>query len=81
VNHIPNESWPFLEGINTLILDMLRPRAHPTHFTCDQAIATAEKIDAKQTIFVHMTHDLLHGEFDPTLPAGMRLGFDAMKIS
>jgi len=30
---------------------------------------------------VHMTHDLLHGEFDPTLPTGMRLGFDGMKIS
>ncbi len=80
VNHIPHESWPFLEGVNTLILDMLRPRAHPTHFTCDQAIATAEKIAAKQTIFVHMTHDLLHGEFEPTLPTGMRLGFDGMKI-
>ncbi|MCE9618392.1 MAG: MBL fold metallo-hydrolase [Planctomycetes bacterium] len=81
VNHIPPESWPHLEGIRTLILDMLRPRAHPTHFTCDQAIAMAGRIGADQTVFVHMTHDLLHGEFEPTLPSGMRLGFDGMRIS
>jgi phosphoribosyl 1,2-cyclic phosphate phosphodiesterase len=59
---------------------MLRPRPHDTHFTCEEAIATAREIDAERTVFVHMTHDIRHGEFDPTLPAGMRLGFDGLSL-
>jgi hypothetical protein len=31
-------------------------------------------------VFVHMTHDIRHAEFDPTLPAGMRLGFDGLQL-
>jgi len=31
-------------------------------------------------VFVHMTHDIRHADFDPTLPAGMRLGFDGLTL-
>jgi len=80
VNHIPPESLPMLQGLRTLVLDMLRPRAHQTHFTCAQAIDTASTIAAQRTVFVHMTHDILHEPFERTLPAGMRLGFDGMTL-
>lgn len=80
VNAIPPGSWRTLAGVRTLILDMLRHRAHPTHFTVDQAIAAAERIGAERTYFVHMTHDIRHAELDAQLPQGMRLGYDGLRI-
>jgi len=80
VNRIPDESWPMLRGVRTLVLDMLRPRPHDTHFTCEQAMEAARAVGAERTVFVHMTHDIRHADFDPTLPAGMRLGFDGLTL-
>jgi phosphoribosyl 1,2-cyclic phosphate phosphodiesterase len=81
VSRIPDESRPLLQGVRTLVLDMLRPRPHPTHFNSEQAMAAAREIGAARTIFVHLAHDIRHAEFEPTLPAGMELGFDGMTIS
>ena len=32
-SRIPDESWPLLEGLDVLVLDALRERPHPTHFS------------------------------------------------
>jgi phosphoribosyl 1,2-cyclic phosphate phosphodiesterase len=80
VSAIPPDTWPQLNGLNTLVLDMLRYRHHPTHFTVDQALAAAEQIGARQTYFTHMTHDIRHAELDPKLPQGMNLAFDGLAI-
>jgi phosphoribosyl 1,2-cyclic phosphate phosphodiesterase len=60
---------------------MLRYRAHPTHFTVDEAIDAAERIGAEQTYFIHMTHDIRHADLDPRLPAGMSLAFDGLVLT
>ncbi len=80
VSAIPPETWGRLTGLKTLILDMLRPRHHPTHFNVDQAVATADQIGATATYFIHMTHDVCHAELDAELPAGMSLGFDGLQL-
>ncbi len=80
VNRIPSESQPMLIGVRTLVLDMLRPRPHDTHFTCDEAIETARQIGADRTVFVHMTHDIRHEPVNAGLPPSMRLGFDGMTL-
>lgn len=45
-----------------LVIDGLRPEPHSTHFSFDQALEAAEKISAKHTWLIHMTHLLLHTE-------------------
>lgn len=62
VSAVPPESWGMLKGLETLVLDALRDRRHPTHLTLDQALSIAERVDAKRTWFVHMSHDLGHAE-------------------
>ncbi len=81
VNSIPPAAWASLEGVRTLVLDMLRFRHHPTHFTVDEAIAVATRVGAARTWFVHMTHDIRHADLDGRLPPGMRLGYDGMRIA
>lgn len=62
VSAIPTESWAMLRGLETLVLDALRDRRHPTHLTLEQALSIAERVDARRTYFVHMSHDLGHAE-------------------
>lgn len=81
VSAVPPATWKQLTGLNSLILDMLRYRSHPTHFTVDDAISTAERIGAKSTYFTHMTHDILHADLDARLPESMHLGYDGLKLS
>ena len=80
VSAIPPDAWPMLEGLDTLVLDMLRFRRHPTHLTVDQATETAQRIGARETVFVHMNHEIRHADVDPTLPAGMSLGYDGRAL-
>ncbi|MFK7961237.1 MAG: MBL fold metallo-hydrolase [Phycisphaerales bacterium] len=77
---IPPETWPALRGLRTLFLDMLRERAHPTHFTREQAMNAAERIAADRTWFIHMTHDLLHAEASAEMPDGMDLAWDGLQV-
>jgi len=80
VNGIPPESWRHLVGTRTLILDGLRFRSHPTHFSVDQAVETASRIGAIRTVLVHMTHDILHERDAQRLPDGVEFGFDGLAL-
>ncbi len=79
-NAIPPESMPLLEGLDVLILDALRLRPHATHFSLDEAIETARQLAPKRTLFTHICHELEHESTGATLPPGMELAYDGMKI-
>ncbi len=79
-NAIPEETWPKLGGLDVLILDALRQRPHISHMSLDEAVAAAEKLSAKRTIFTHMSHDVDHETVNKQLPPGMELGYDGMRI-
>lgn len=79
-NGIPPESWPLLTGLDVLILDALRFKPHPTHFSLDEAVETARKVGAKRTYFTHMSHDLEHAATNAMLPESMELAYDGLKI-
>jgi phosphoribosyl 1,2-cyclic phosphate phosphodiesterase len=79
-SHIPDASWPLLEGLDLLVLNALRVRPHPTHFSLDQAVAAATRIGAPRTFFTHMCHDLRHAPTDAALPSGMALAYDGLVL-
>jgi phosphoribosyl 1,2-cyclic phosphate phosphodiesterase len=77
---IPDASLSLLEGVDTVVLDALRHRSHPTHFTLAEAIAAAGRIGARQTYFTHMAHELGHAETSAGLPPGMALAYDGLSV-
>lgn len=79
-NGVPESSIALLGGLHTLVLDALRHRPHPTHFTVDQAVAMARRIGAGQTYFTHIAHDLGHEATSAALPAGMALAYDGLTL-
>lgn len=79
-NAIPDVSWPLLGGLDVLVLDALRHKAHRTHFTVEQAVGAARRIGARRTFFTHMTHDLPHAATCDALPAGISLAYDGLAL-
>lgn len=75
---IPDESWALLDGVETLVLDALRERPHPSHFSLGEAVEVARRVGARQTWFTHMAHDLGHEATCARLPAGMALAYDGL---
>jgi phosphoribosyl 1,2-cyclic phosphate phosphodiesterase len=79
-SRIPDSSWPLLDGVRTLVVDALRERSHPTHFSVQEAIAAARKIGAGRTYFTHICHDLGHAATCARLPAGIELAYDGLVL-
>lgn len=80
-NAIPDASMALLEGLDVLVLDALRHKSHPTHFTVAQAVATAARLGPRQTYFTHMCHDLPHAATCAALPDGVTLAWDGLVIA
>lgn len=80
VSSVPPETWSQLEDLETLVLDCLRWRHHPTHLTVDQAIEVADQIAAGQTWFVHMAHQVKHAEAQAKMPDGLSLAWDGLTL-
>ena len=79
-NRIPDESWPLLAGVRTVILDALRHRPHSTHFSVAESIAIAAKLGVERTYFTHICHDLPHAQTNASLPAGVELAYDGLVL-
>jgi len=79
-SEIPDESWPLLNELAVVVIDALRDRPHPTHFTLAQAIEAARRIGASRTYFTHMCHDLPHAATCARLPESMQLAYDGLVV-
>jgi phosphoribosyl 1,2-cyclic phosphate phosphodiesterase len=77
---IPDESWPLLQDLDVLVLDALRIRPHPTHFSLSEAMEAAQRVGAARTYFTHVCHDLAHAPTTASLPAGMELAYDGLVV-
>lgn len=80
-SRIPDRSFALLRDLDVLVLDALRHEPHPTHFSIEEAVAAAQRIGARNTYFVHMTHSVLHALHDAQLPEGINLGYDGLTIT
>jgi phosphoribosyl 1,2-cyclic phosphate phosphodiesterase len=80
VSGIPETSWPRLEGLRVLVLDALRPRPHPGHFSVDQALEVIAKLRPGRAYLTHMTHELEHEATNRRLPPGVELAYDGLSF-
>jgi phosphoribosyl 1,2-cyclic phosphate phosphodiesterase len=81
-NFIPEESIELIRNSEILVLNALQREPHISHFTLDEAISVATRIDAKQTYFTHISHKLgLHAEVEQELPEGISLAYDGLEVT
>jgi phosphoribosyl 1,2-cyclic phosphate phosphodiesterase len=79
-SRIPDESWPLLAGVRTLVIDALRDRPHPTHFSVSEALEAVARIGPERAYFTHICHDLPHAATCERLPAGVELAYDGLVL-
>jgi phosphoribosyl 1,2-cyclic phosphate phosphodiesterase len=80
-SRIPDTEFKKLRNLKVLVLDALRYKPHPTHFSIDEAVASAKRINAEKTYFIHMTHDVLHDDVNSRLPENIRLAYDGLELN
>jgi len=77
---VPPDSMDRLRNLDILFLDALRYKPHPTHSTVEQALRIVNEVRPKRAFFTHICHDLPHAATDSSLPPGVRLAYDGMKL-
>lgn len=79
-SEIPESSLKKLTGLDVLFLDALRHKPHPTHSTIENSLHIAQNLQARRTFFTHICHDLAHEETNRSLPPGVQLAYDGLKL-
>lgn len=78
---ISNEELEKIKGSKVLVLNALRREEHISHFTLEEAVSLAQKLNVPQTYFTHISHQLgLHEDVCSELPTGISLAYDTMCI-
>lgn len=70
-----------LRGLDVMILDTLRRRPHPTHFSLSQSMSMLKKINARQSYLTHICHEIDHLQTNAELPAGISLAYDGLVLN
>lgn len=79
-SYIPPSSLKLLEGLELLVLGVIRHEPHPTHMNVEQALKLTHQVQAKRTYFTHISHLLEHEETSKALPDGVSLAYDGLTI-
>lgn len=77
---IPIESIALLQGLQLLVIDGLRFREHPTHFTVTQAIDVAQQLQAKRVVLTHLSHDIDYCSHQHQLPKSVEFAYDGLTV-
>ena len=81
MNHIPEEEFCKLQGLEHFIINCVRRGRHISHFSLEGALETAEKVGAEHTWITHLSHQLpCHEALASELPENVRPAYDGLKI-
>ncbi len=80
VKRIPEASRPYLEGLEVWIIDALRYRPHPSHFSLDDALKEIEAMRPRRAILTNLHTDLDYEALRKSLPAHVIPAYDGMCI-
>ncbi len=80
ISYIPEDSMALLQGLDLLLIDCLRTEKHPTHINIEQSLQYVSQINAKQSVLIHMTHDLEYDALSKMIPSKVMVGYDGLKL-
>jgi phosphoribosyl 1,2-cyclic phosphate phosphodiesterase len=80
LSRLPDPSAAALAGLEVWIVDALRYRPHPSHFSVDDALAWIERIKPGRAILTNLHSDLDYEELKGKLPPHVEPAFDGLTI-
>lgn len=78
---IPDASMLLLQGLDVLILDALRYKAHSTHSSMAQTLELIAQLQPRRAYLTHMSHDVDYVALLQELPEGIYPAYDGLCIS
>jgi phosphoribosyl 1,2-cyclic phosphate phosphodiesterase len=78
---MPAETAAAFTGLDVWIVDALRYRPHPSHFSLSDALGWIERLKPKRAILTNLHADLDYDVLRKELPAHVEPGFDGMTFS
>ena len=80
---MPDEELPYLDGVETLVVNALRfEKEHHSHQLVHDAVTFAQRVGAKRTYLIHLTHDIgYHDRANARLPEGFCFPHDGQVIT
>ena len=79
-HELPEETVEKVKGVDTLVLNCLREREHPTHLKLSAALGYIERIAPRRAYLIHMCHDFTHEEWLQKLPKGVEPAYDGLEL-
>lgn len=77
---IPAGSREAVSGLDTWILDALRPTPHPSHLSLSEALALVEELRPRHAVLTNLHIDLDYAQTDAMTPDYVRPAYDGLKI-
>lgn len=81
VNEIPSASWNLLKGVRILVIDALRYKPHPAHFSLNEALEVIERIHPEKAYLTHMSHEFDYEVLNSQLPPGVEMAYDGLRFT
>lgn len=79
---VPGRTIEAIKGVDTLVINALRLKPHPSHMSLSETLEVIEKVKPRRAYLTHISHQLgLHSKVEPTLPANVRIAYDGLTIS
>jgi phosphoribosyl 1,2-cyclic phosphate phosphodiesterase len=80
LSHLPEAGASALAGVEVWIVDALRYRPHPSHFSVEDALGWIERIKPRRAILTNLHSDLDYEELKRRLPPHVEPAFDGMTV-
>ena len=81
MNHIPEEEFDKLKGLDHFIINCVRHGKHISHYSLEEAVEVAQKVGAKNSWLTHLSHQLpAYNELAAVLPEGIRPAYDGLTL-
>ena len=81
MNHIPEEEFEKLKGLDHFIINTVRRGHHISHFSLEAALEIAARVGAKHTWLTHLSHQLpTHSVLTGEMPEGVLPAYDGLHI-
>ena len=76
------DTFKLLKGTDTLVVNALHTKEHPTHQNVRQAVLFAQRVGARETYLIHMSHRAgMHAIMNGKFPAHIQFAYDGQEIS
>jgi phosphoribosyl 1,2-cyclic phosphate phosphodiesterase len=78
---LPSASLPALSGLEVWIVDALRYRPHPSHFSVDDALGWIERVKPRRAILTNLHSDLDYEALRARLPPHVEPAYDGLGVT